>query len=96
MSTTNKLEKKLELQFGGYIKRNDTLSEEAIQVLDDLKDADRALTAFQLLYNSEEISIRARTDTLQEEVDALIHGEQVGQERYLELRRLKNSQPSEI
>lgn len=96
VSTTNKLEKKLELQFGGYVKRNDTLSEEAIQVLDDLKDADRALTAFQLLYNSEEISIRTRTDTLQEEVDALIHGEQVGQERYLELRRLKNSQPSEI
>lgn len=89
VTSTNKLEKKLELQFGGYVKRNDNLTEESIQLLDDLKDADRALAAFQMLHDSEVISIKTRTDALQEEVDSLLHGERVGQERYLELRRLK-------
>lgn len=95
LSSTNKLEKKLDVQFGGYVKRNETLTEESIQLLDDLKDADRALTAFQMLHSSEIIGIRSRTDALQEEVDALVHAEQIGQERYLEARRAKYM-PSEI
>jgi len=91
LSATNKLEKKLKVQFGGYLKRNDILSEEAIQLLDDLKDSDRALAAFELLNNSESISMKVRTDILQEEVNALVHAEQVGQERYLEVKRTKPS-----
>ncbi|CCH41026.1 pH-response regulator protein [Wickerhamomyces ciferrii] len=81
VSKANKLEKKLDLQFGGYIKRHETLNESSHSILNELKDTDRALASFQLLQNSENIVIKSRTEFLQEQVNKLVKAEQIGQER---------------
>lgn len=87
----NGLEKTLGTQLGGYIQRNDMLTEKNITLLEELKDVDRAQSAFQMLYSSELIAIEQRQETLKEEVDKLVNAEQRAQEVLLGLRRQRTS-----
>lgn len=81
----SKLEKKLSLTMGGYLKRRNMLTkkfQDQFQILDDLRSQ---RTMFENLRDMESISISTRLNQLQDEVNFLSDAERKGQEKYREL-----------
>lgn len=87
----NKVEKKLGLVFGGYMKRRDVLNSKLGQVQVAIEEKQKDINVFSQLRDMESIALSSRLSTLQEEVNFLVDTERVGQERYRDLMAQANA-----
>uniref|UniRef100_A0A060T4Z3 Pre-mRNA-splicing factor CEF1 n=1 Tax=Blastobotrys adeninivorans TaxID=409370 RepID=A0A060T4Z3_BLAAD len=86
----NKVEKKLGLVFGGYMKRREVLNSKLGQVQTALEEKQKNIDVFSQLRDMESIALSSRLSTLQEEVNFLVDTERAGQERYRDLMAQAN------
>jgi len=86
----DKLESKLAIKNGGYIKRAAALQEAALQTFAETQNARIEESVYSLLMSHERRGIGSRIEKLQKEIEVLEEGEAAAQKRYGELMHTKN------
>ena len=86
----DKLESKLAIRNGGYIKRAGALQEAASRAFAETQNARIEESVYTLLMRHERRGITSRVEKLQKEIEVLEEGEAAAQKRYGELMHAKN------
>ncbi|CDK28421.1 unnamed protein product [Kuraishia capsulata CBS 1993] len=85
-SRSNKLEKKLRLTFGGYLKRHDALVVKRDELLQEGLKLQEKEVVYSRVAQDEFLAIANNSADIQNGVDYLVQAEQAGQQRLKELR----------